>query len=86
MVSICGCRNMKDKGLNAFSRYLADKNRLESSIILHMLILMLQDLCVDVLLKEAQQELTIRGCPCTVILAEDLMEFTVPRPSSKQYL
>ncbi|XP_023702179.1 zinc phosphodiesterase ELAC protein 1 isoform X2 [Cryptotermes secundus] len=40
------------------------------------------DLCVDVLLKEAQQELTVRGCPCTVILAEDLMEFTVPRPSS----
>jgi ribonuclease Z len=39
------------------------------------------DLCVDVLLKEAQHELAIRDCPCTVILAEDLMEFNVPRPS-----
>lgn len=43
---------------------------------------MLQDLCVDVLLKEAQHELAVRDCPCTVILAEDLMEFIVPRPSS----
>lgn len=82
MVFRCGYRNLRGKGLNAFSRYLADKNRLKSSMILHILILILQDLRVDVLLKEAQNELAMRDCPCTVILAEDLMEFTVPRPSS----
>lgn len=40
------------------------------------------DLCVDVLLKEAQHELAIRNCPSTVMLAKDLLEFTVPRPNS----
>jgi hypothetical protein len=43
---------------------------------------MFQDLCVDVLLKEAQDELAIRDCPCTVMLAKDLLEFSIPRPNS----
>lgn len=37
---------------------------------------------MDVLLKEAEHELAIRDCPCMVILAKDLLEFTVPRPNS----
>ncbi|XP_021918974.1 zinc phosphodiesterase ELAC protein 1-like isoform X4 [Zootermopsis nevadensis] len=40
------------------------------------------DLCVDTLLKEAQHELSTRNCPCKVFLAQDLMEVSVPRPSS----
>jgi ribonuclease Z len=40
------------------------------------------DLCVDVLLKEAQDELAMRYCPCTVMLAKDLLEFAIPRPNS----
>jgi hypothetical protein len=37
---------------------------------------------MDTLLKEAEHELAIQDCSCKVILAEDLMEVTVPRPSS----
>jgi hypothetical protein len=38
MVFRCDYRNLRGKGFNAFYRYLADKNRLESSMILYICI------------------------------------------------
>ncbi|XP_069675573.1 zinc phosphodiesterase ELAC protein 1-like [Periplaneta americana] len=40
------------------------------------------DVSVEILLKEAEEELSSSGCSCKVRLAEDLMEFAVPRPSN----
>lgn len=40
-----------------------------------------EDLNVNILLQEAQQELSSLNCKCQVILADDLLEYTVTRPT-----
>ncbi|PSN39332.1 Zinc phosphodiesterase ELAC protein 1 [Blattella germanica] len=39
-----------------------------------------KDPCVDTLLHEAQEELNSQNCPAQLVLADDLLEYTVERP------